>query len=82
MCVSIPLLTDPARYNVDVDGDLGSYAAAGSWRPDPTGRWKLRWQLHTGEWTHQIYSADGIRGMDRETALPSREQAVTKALGT
>ena len=33
--------------------------ADGDWRPDPTGRHKVRWQLSTGEWTPWAYTADG-----------------------
>ena len=31
----------------------------GAWRPDPTGRYKVRWQLSIGEWTQWAYTADG-----------------------
>ena len=33
--------------------------ADGAWRPDPTGRYKVRWQLSIGEWTQWAYTADG-----------------------
>ena len=37
----------------------GSQTASGSWQPDPTGRYKLRWQRSTGEWTDHVYSSEG-----------------------
>ena len=33
--------------------------ASGSWQPDPTGRYRLRWQRGTGEWTGHVYSSEG-----------------------
>ena len=39
-------------------------SADGDWRPDPTGRYKLRWQLRTGEWTQWASTADGKRMSD------------------
>ena len=36
----------------------------GDWRPDPTGRYKLRWQRSTGEWTQWVWTADGKRTAD------------------
>ena len=38
--------------------------ASGSWQPDPTGRYRLRWQRSTGEWTDHVYSSDGALGSD------------------
>lgn len=43
--------------------------ASGSWQPDPTGRYRLRWQLSTGEWTDHVYSDDGEPGRDPYGAL-------------
>lgn len=34
-------------------------APQGSWHPDPTGRFKLRWQRSTGEWSHHVHDHDG-----------------------
>ena len=41
-----------------------SEPAEGDWQPDPTGRYKMRWQLSTGEWTHWVWTADGKRTTD------------------
>ena len=41
----------------------------GDWRPDPTGRYKVRWQRSTGEWTQWVWTADGKRAAD-PVALP------------
>ena len=38
--------------------------ASGSWQPDPTGRYKLRWRNDAGDWTHHVYSDDGTLGSD------------------
>ena len=38
--------------------------ASGSWQPDPTGRYKLRWRRSTGEWTDHVYGDDGALGND------------------
>ena len=43
--------------------------ASGSWQPDPTGRYKLRWRNETGDWTHHVYSDDGKMGSDPYDAL-------------
>ena len=45
--------------------------ADGDWRPDPTGRYKLRWQRSTGEWTQWVWTADGERTAD-PVALPEK----------
>ena len=36
----------------------------GDWQPDPTGRYNLRWQRSTGEWTPWVWTADGKRTTD------------------
>lgn len=38
--------------------------ASGSWQPDPTGRFKLRWRNETGNWTDHVYSSEGEMGND------------------
>ena len=38
--------------------------ASGSWQPDPTGRFRLRWRRDTGEWTNHVYSSEGALGND------------------
>ena len=38
--------------------------ASGSWQPDPTGRYKLRWRRSSGEWTDHVYGDDGALGND------------------
>ena len=48
--------------------------ADGDWRPDPTGRYKLRWQLRTGEWTQWASTADGKR-MSDPVVLPETASA-------
>ena len=48
--------------------------ASGSWQPDPTGRYRLRWQRGTGEWTGHVYSSEGALPMtpyDTPPAPPS-----------
>ena len=45
--------------------------ASGSWQPDPTGRYKLRWQRSTGEWTDHVYSSEGALGSDPYDAPPA-----------
>ena len=37
---------------------------SGSWQPDPTGRYKLRWRKEAGEWTDHVYSSEGEMGND------------------
>ena len=37
---------------------------SGSWQPDPTGRYKLRWRNEAGDWTQHVYSDDGKVGND------------------
>ena len=37
---------------------------SGSWQPDPTGRYKLRWRDASGDWTQHVYSDDGKMGSD------------------
>ena len=59
------------------DAGNGS-VASGSWRPDPTGRYKLRWQLSTGEWTDHVYSEEGEPGRDPYDA-PSVPRSPTPA---
>ena len=39
-------------------------SASGSWQPDPTGRYKLRWRNEAGDWTAHVYSDDGEMGND------------------
>ena len=39
-------------------------SASGSWQPDPTGRYKLRWRNEAGDWTDHVYSDDGKMGSD------------------
>ena len=52
-------------YGADSVNDAGEgQNASGSWQPDPTGRYKLRWQLGTGEWTDHVYSSEGELGND------------------
>lgn len=46
------------------DSEGGSQTADGSWHPDPTGRYMLRWQRSTGEWTHHVCGDDGTMGSD------------------
>ena len=36
----------------------------GSWQPDPTGRYKLRWLNTSDIWTDHVYSADGTPATD------------------
>ena len=43
----------------------GSQAASGSWEPDPTGRYRLRWRYEAGDWTDHVYGEDGTMGNDR-----------------
>ena len=38
--------------------------AEGSWQPDPTGRYKLRWRDSADNWTDHVYSSDGALGND------------------
>ncbi len=38
--------------------------ASGSWQPDPTSRYKLRWRDAAGNWTDHVYSSDGQMGND------------------
>lgn len=44
--------------------------ASGSWQPDPTGRYKLRWRNEAGSWTDHVYSSEGEMGNDPYDALP------------
>ena len=39
-------------------------SASGSWQPDPTGRYKLRWRDAAGNWTDHVYSSEGEMGND------------------
>lgn len=39
-------------------------STSGSWQPDPTGRYKLRWRNEAGDWTHHVYSEDGELSSD------------------
>ena len=43
---------------------------SGSWQPDPTGRYKLRWSDEAGEWTDHVYSSEGEMGNDPYDAPP------------
>ena len=52
------------------DTDSGS-DDSGSWQPDPTGRYRLRWQRGTGEWTDHVYSSEGELGNDPYDAPPA-----------
>ena len=45
--------------------------ASGAWQPDPTGRYRLRWQRDTGEWTDHVYSSEGELGNDPYDAPPA-----------
>ena len=38
--------------------------ASGSWQPDPTGRYKLRWRDAAESWTDHVYSHEGEMGND------------------
>ena len=68
------------------DGE-GNQTADGSWQPDPTGRYRLRWQRSSGEWTDHVYSSDGALGSDPydtpppPPGQPERPQAATPATG-
>lgn len=44
--------------------------ASGSWQPDPTGRYKLRWRDAAGGWTDHVYSSEGEMGNDPFDAPP------------
>ena len=46
------------------DSEGGGQTPDGSWQPDPTGRFKLRWQRSSGEWTDHVYSSEGALGSD------------------
>lgn len=46
------------------DSEGGSQSPDGSWQSDPTGRYKLRWQRSSGEWTDHVYSSEGALGSD------------------
>ena len=46
------------------DSQGGSHPPNGSWQSDPTGRYKLRWQRSSGEWTDHVYSSEGALGSD------------------
>ena len=48
----------------------GSQTASGSWQPDPTGRYKLRWRDEAGAWTDHVYSSEGEMGNDPYDAPP------------
>ena len=48
----------------------GTQTASGSWQPDPTGRYKLRWSDEAGEWTDHVYSSEGEMGNDPYDAPP------------
>lgn len=39
-------------------------STSGSWQPDPTGRYKLRWRNEAGDWTRHVYNDDGELGSD------------------
>ena len=45
--------------------------ASGSWQPDPTGRYRLRWQRGTGEWTGHVYSSEGELANDPYDTPPA-----------
>ena len=47
-----------------------SQNASGSWQPDPTGRYKLRWRDAAGNWTDHVYSSEGEMGNDPYDAPP------------
>ena len=55
-------------------------SASGSWQPDPTGRYKLRWRNEAGNWTDHVYSSEGELGNDPYSA-PS-EQHPAQGLST
>ena len=42
----------------------GGQTASGSWQPDPTGRYKLRWRNDAGDWANHVYGSDGAMGGD------------------
>ena len=64
-----------AQRRSDAMNGSGQRAPAdGDWRPDPTGRYKLRWQLRTGEWTQWASTADGKR-MSDPVVLPETASA-------
>ena len=44
----------------------------GEWLPDPTGRFKLRWQRDTGEWTRHVYDHDKNPHQDPYAPEPTR----------
>ena len=45
--------------------------AEGSWQPDPTGRYKLRWRDSADNWTDHVYSSEGEMGNDPYDAPPA-----------
>ena len=44
----------------------------GSWQPDPTGRFKLRWQRSSGEWSQHVHDHDGNPQTDPYTPKPEK----------
>ena len=53
--------------------------SSGSWQPDPTSRYRLRWQQGTGEWTDHVYSSEGELGNDPYSRPPTPQSPPTAA---
>lgn len=53
------------------DGDSTPSTSSGAWLPDPTGRFKLRWQRSSGEWTDHVYDHDGNSQTNPYSADPA-----------
>ncbi len=52
---------------------------SGAWHSDPTGRFKLRWQRSSGEWSHHVHDHDGNAHTDPlepEPPKPRRKRRI------
>ena len=66
----LPLCSD-CNYGAATMNDAGQgQTAEGSWQPDPTGRYKLRWRDSADTWTDHVYSSEGEMGNDPYDAPP------------
>ena len=59
-----------------------SINASGSWQPDPTGRYKLRWRSEAGDWTAHVYSEDEKMGSDPYDAPTEQPPPTTQPPST
>ena len=66
----LPLCSDCNYGAATMNNADENQTAEGSWQPDPTGRYKLRWRDSADNWTNHVYSSDGEMGNDPHDVSP------------